>query len=133
VVNERGARIIDDRYNSSPASLAGALRMLATLDGRHVAFIGRMAELGDFEAAEHRAAGRVAATSVDVLITFGPVCAGLAEAAREAGLGDVRWFEDKDGAAAEVLREMRAGDVVLVKASRGEALETVLPLLEGAA
>jgi UDP-N-acetylmuramyl pentapeptide synthase len=47
-------------------------------------------------------------------------------------LGDVRWFESKDEAATEVVREMRSGDIVLVKASRGEALETVLPLLEGA-
>jgi UDP-N-acetylmuramoyl-tripeptide--D-alanyl-D-alanine ligase len=131
-VNARGVRVIDDRYNASPASLAGALRMLATLDGRRIAFIGRMAELGDFEAEEHRVVGRVAAECVDILVTFGPVCSGLADAAREAGLGDVRWFESKDEAAAEVVREMRSGDIVLVKASRGEALETVLPLLEGA-
>jgi UDP-N-acetylmuramoyl-tripeptide--D-alanyl-D-alanine ligase len=131
-VNARGVQVIDDRYNASPASLAGALRMLATLDGRRIAFIGRMAELGDFEAEEHRVVGRVAAECVDILVTFGPVCSGLADAAREAGLGDVRWFESKDEAAAEVVREMRSGDIVLVKASRGEALETVLPLLEGA-
>ncbi|MEO9254187.1 MAG: UDP-N-acetylmuramoyl-tripeptide--D-alanyl-D-alanine ligase, partial [Tepidiformaceae bacterium] len=118
LVNPRGVQIIDDRYNASPASLAGALRMLATLPGRRIAFIGRMAELGEFEAEEHRAIGRVAAESADILVTFGPVCIGLADEARAAGLQDVRWFETKEAAAADVTREMRAGDVVLVKGSR---------------
>jgi UDP-N-acetylmuramoyl-tripeptide--D-alanyl-D-alanine ligase len=134
VTNPRGATIIDDRYNSSPESLAGALRMLANYRrGRRIAVIGRMAELGEHEEAEHRKAGAVAGTSCDVLAAVGAECEPLAAAAREAGLKDVRWFETKEEAAADVVREMRAGDVVLVKASRGAKFETILPQLESAA
>jgi UDP-N-acetylmuramoyl-tripeptide--D-alanyl-D-alanine ligase len=92
-----------------------------------------MAELGEFEEAEHRKAGTVAGRSCDVLVTVGPVCVPLAEAARESGLKDVRWFETKEEAADEVTREMRPKDAVLVKASRGAAFETILPQLEAAA
>jgi UDP-N-acetylmuramoyl-tripeptide--D-alanyl-D-alanine ligase len=127
-----GATIIDDRYNSSPASLAGALRMLAGLGGRRIALLGRMAELGEFEEREHRAAGEVAAASCDILVCSGETCRPLAEAARAAGHADVRWFATKEEAAAEVAGMLGAGDFVLVKASRGEEFETILPLLEGA-
>ena len=127
-----GATIIDDRYNSSPASLTGALRMLSGLPGRRIALIGRMAELGEFEEAEHRAAGTVAAVSCDILACSGEVCRALADAARAAGHADVRWFETKDEAAANVAADLQANDYVLVKASRGEAFETILHFLEEA-
>ncbi|MGH2634244.1 MAG: UDP-N-acetylmuramoyl-tripeptide--D-alanyl-D-alanine ligase, partial [Tepidiformaceae bacterium] len=128
-----GITVIDDRYNASPASMRGALEMLATLDGRRIAFLGRMAELGDYEESEHRKAGEVAARCCDVLVTVGAVCLALADAARAAGHADVRWFETKEAAAENVAHEMRPGDTVLVKASRGEAFETILPLLGVAA
>jgi len=124
-----GATLIDDRYNSSPASLQGALRMLGELPGRRIALLGRMAELGDFEQPEHRAAGKVAARSCDVLICSGETCRALAQAAREAGHADVRWFATKEDAARETVALLGDGVTVLVKASRGEAFETILPLL----
>jgi UDP-N-acetylmuramoyl-tripeptide--D-alanyl-D-alanine ligase len=133
VKSPAGATIIDDRYNSSPASLAGALRMLAGLKGRRIALLGRMAELGDYEEAEHRQAGQVAAASCDILVCSGDVCRSLAEAARAAGHRDVRWFATKEEAGSEVAALLGEGDFVLVKASRGEAFETILPLLESAA
>jgi UDP-N-acetylmuramoyl-tripeptide--D-alanyl-D-alanine ligase len=132
VKTKGGATLLDDRYNSSPASLAGALRMLAELPGRRIALLGRMAELGEFEEVEHRAAGKVAAESCDILVCSGPTCRPMAEAATGAGLGDVRWFETKEEAGACVAELLQDGDYVLVKASRGEAFETLLPMLEGA-
>jgi len=131
IATDRGATIIDDRYNSSPASLAGALEMLSKLPGRRIALLGRMAELGAFEEAEHRKAGEVAATTCDLLVCVGPTCRVMAEAATTAGLNEVHWFETKDEAASFVREGLRRGDYVLVKASRGEAFETVLPMLEG--
>lgn len=124
-----GATIIDDCYNSSPASLAGALGMLGGLSGRRIALLGRMAELGEFELSEHRAAGEIAAENADVLVAAGESCRTLIEAAREAGLAEAYWFAGKDEAAAFVAQLLSAGDSVLVKASRGEAFETVIPLL----
>lgn len=132
VTGHAGATIIDDRYNSSPDSLAGALRMLRGLSGRRIAFLGRMAELGEFELEQHRLAGDVAAESADILVCVGETCRAMAEAASESGLDDVRWFATKEEAAANVRAILLQGDMVLVKASRGEAFETILPLLEGA-
>lgn len=132
LVSSAGAVIIDDRYNASPASVVGALEMLARLSGRRVALLGKMAELGDFEVAEHRNAGEVAARSCDTLVSFGETCHPMVEAARAAGLRDARWFATKEEAAAAISSELRAGDHILVKGSRSEALETILPILEGA-
>lgn len=124
-----GATLIDDRYNSSPASLTGALRMLGGLHGRRIALLGRMAELGEFEEQEHRKAGEVAATSCDVLICSGETCRPLAEAATSAGHPDVRWFASKEEAAAAAATLLGPAVTVLVKASRGEAFETILATL----
>jgi UDP-N-acetylmuramoyl-tripeptide--D-alanyl-D-alanine ligase len=128
-----GATIIDDRYNSSPASLRGALEMLRYAGRHRIALLGRMAELGEFEEEEHRSAGAIAATCCDILVAVGPECVPLADAAKEAGLRDVRWFGTKEEGAAEVAKELRDDTVVLVKASRASAFETVLPMLEAAA
>lgn len=127
-----GSTIIDDRYNSSPASLAGALAMLAELPGRRVALLGRMAELGEFEEAEHRAAGRIAAASCDILAAAGEECRVLIEAARGFGHADAHWFPIREEAAAYVRDHLQPGDHVLVKASRGAAFETILPMLGAA-
>jgi UDP-N-acetylmuramoyl-tripeptide--D-alanyl-D-alanine ligase len=129
--SDTGATILDDRYNSSPASLAGALELLRGLGGRRLALLGKMAELGEHSRTEHERAGMLAASCADVLVTFGEDCRPLAEAAREAGLADVRWFPGRDQAASAVRRLLRPGDTVLVKGSRSEELEAVLPLLEG--
>ncbi|MEO6398999.1 MAG: UDP-N-acetylmuramoyl-tripeptide--D-alanyl-D-alanine ligase [Tepidiformaceae bacterium] len=132
-VGRAGATIIDDRYNSSPASLAGALSMLGSLSGRRIALLGRMAELGEFEAGEHRSVGALAAENADILIASGESCRELIAAAREAGMAEsaAHWFAEKEEAAAFLAPQLRQGDYILVKASRGEAFETILPLLGG--
>jgi len=128
-----GATILDDRYNSSPASLEGALRMLRRLPGRRIALLGRMAELGDHEEEEHRRMGEVAAECCDLLAAVSEPCRAMVEAARRAGLSDAAWYAEKDEAARAVATALRAEDHVLVKASRSQAFETILPVLEGAA
>jgi len=127
-----GSTLIDDRYNSSPASLAGALGLLGGLEGRRIALVGKMAELGEFEVEEHEKAGIVAATNADVIFAVGDACRPLIEAARFIGHQDARWFAGKDEAAAELAAILRPGDYVLLKASRSQAFETLLPLLGGA-
>ncbi len=131
VKTDAGATILDDRYNSSPASLEGALRMLQALPGRRLALLGSMAELGEYEESEHRRIGAVAVDSVDVLAATGEASKHLVDEARKRGLMEAHWFANKDDAASWISRQLVAGDTVLVKASRGLAFETVLPLLEG--
>ncbi|GIW14024.1 MAG: UDP-N-acetylmuramoyl-tripeptide--D-alanyl-D-alanine ligase [Tepidiforma sp.] len=129
--SDTGATILDDRYNSSPASLAGALRLLRDSSGRRIALLGKMAELGAFEEQEHRAAGALAADCADVLVAVGETCRVMAQAAREAGLAQVHWFADKNEAARFVRDILGPGDTVLLKASRSQEFETLIPLLEG--
>lgn len=133
VPGANGAVILDDRYNASPASVAGALRLLGGLEGRRIALIGKMAELGEHARAEHERIGRLAAETTDIFVSFGELGAMAVAAAHEAKHADARWFPTKEEAAASIRAELRAGDTVLVKGSRSEALETILPELGGAA
>ncbi len=127
-----GARILDDTYNASPASVAGALRLLQGLGGRRIALLGQMAELGDLSEAEHRRIGRVATECCDALVAVGESCRVLVEEARSNGLAESHWFESKEDAAAFAAGLPGAGDHILVKASRGQAFEELIPVLEGA-
>ncbi len=124
-----GWLVLDDRYNASPASMEGALRFLAAREGRRIAFLGGMAELGPYSESEHRRIGRVAAECCDLVVVSGELAMPLADEAEQAG-ARVVWFASKDEAAGWLAPQLRPGDVVLVKASRGQAFETVIPRLE---
>jgi len=129
--SDTGATILDDRYNSSPASLAGALRLLRDATGRRIALLGKMAELGEFEEREHRAAGALAAECADILVAVGETCRAMAQGARDAGMAQVHWFAEKAEAARFVRDILGPNDTVLLKASRSQEFETIIPLLEG--
>ena len=128
-----GALILDDSYNASPDSVAGALALLAGLSGRRVALLGEMAELGERAESEHGRIGRLAAERCDALLATGRLCQVLVREAQRAGLREARWFETKEAAAERAAELLSCGDHILVKASRSQALETVIPTLEGAA
>ena len=102
------------------------------MPGRHVAVLGRMAELGELEAEAHRAVGRQAAGVLDLLIAVGEATAPLVEGALAAGLPATRivQVDDAESALAQLWGLpgglLQDGDVVLVKASRSEALERVV-------
>jgi UDP-N-acetylmuramoyl-tripeptide--D-alanyl-D-alanine ligase len=108
--------------------MRAALDDLATQapQGRRVAVLGDMLELGPEELAAHRELGAYAAsTGVDVLIAVGP----LSRAAAEAFGGETHAVGDAAEAAAVAAEVVAPGDVVLVKASRGIGLETVAEAL----
>jgi UDP-N-acetylmuramoyl-tripeptide--D-alanyl-D-alanine ligase len=131
-ISPGGVRVIDDTYNANPHSLAAALRTLAGLRGagRAIAVLGDMWELGDGAEALHAACGAEAArTGVDLLVGLGPLSAHLLRGAREAGLSEVFEARDPAEAAARVRERARAGDVVLVKGSRGMQMERVVRAL----
>ena len=121
-----GALIINDCYNASPTSMAASLRVLAGAEGRKLALLGDMLELGERTAELHRGIGTLCAElGIDMLFTVGELAKNIASAAREAGLRAV--FECSDALAAQLIRsQLREGDVLLVKASRGMALENVI-------
>jgi len=124
-----GVQFIDDSYNANPDSMKAALRTLVELDtdGKRIAVLGEMRELGEQSARGHREVGEAAADfKIDHLIAVGEVAGAIADAARDAGL------EKADAAgstteAAEMLAEIATpGDLVLIKGSRAARIELVL-------
>jgi UDP-N-acetylmuramoyl-tripeptide--D-alanyl-D-alanine ligase len=122
--------LLDDTYNASPAATIAALDLLAETPGRHVALLGDMLELGQVADAEHDRVGRHAATRCDALYTVGTLAARISAAARDAGLAASTHCASKDAAIEALRGALRPGDVLLVKASRALALETVVRALE---
>lgn len=123
--------ILDDTYNSSPESAVAALNLLADLDGRRVAVLGDMLELGPVEEASHRIVGRRARDVAHILMTIGPRGRLIAEEALAAGMAaeQVHVIADAD-AAVPVLEEIiESGDFVLVKGSRGVQLDRIVSAL----
>lgn len=135
-----GVTIVNDAYNANPESMRAALKALVAMSRpegcRTWAVLGEMRELGEDSALEHDALGRLA-----VRLNVG-VTVAVGEAARPLFLGashegswsdEARWVPDV-AAAVDLLRaEVRPGDIVLVKASRGAALEKVADALLGGA
>jgi UDP-N-acetylmuramoyl-tripeptide--D-alanyl-D-alanine ligase len=118
-----GVTVIDDSYNANPDSAAAALRALAALGRgrRTVAVLGYLAELGEHERAGHeRVGGLAAALGVDRLVVVGEQAAPIHDGAS----GQRQWegrsvlVADQEAAVAVLRRELRPGDVVLVKGSR---------------
>jgi UDP-N-acetylmuramoyl-tripeptide--D-alanyl-D-alanine ligase len=129
-----GVLLVDDCYNANPASMRAALRTLRQLagDGRALAVLGDMLELGPTEADLHRDLGRdAAAAGLAALAAFGPRARLARDAAVEAGMpaADALATEDLAALAAFVRERLRPGDVLLVKASRGMMLERLVEAL----
>ncbi len=131
LVTAGGVTVVDDSYNASPASVSAALELLSGLPGRRVAVLGEMLELGDGHEDGHRAVGRAAAATVELLCVVGDGAAGIAEGAATAGLPADRILRsaDAEGAFDQVRHRLRDGDVVLVKASRGIGLDRLVDAL----
>ena len=124
-----GALILDDTYNAAPISMRAALDLLAELPGRRIAVLGDMLELGDEEEAGHRAVGAYTAGRCDRLMAIGERARGIADAAWDAGHREIQWFDEKEQPTTLLREETGADDVVLVKASHGLTLETVVEAL----
>ncbi|MDA8345974.1 MAG: UDP-N-acetylmuramoyl-tripeptide--D-alanyl-D-alanine ligase [Thermaerobacter sp.] len=128
-----GLTVIDDTYNASPQSLGVALALLRDLpaSGRRIAVLGDMRELGDAEVEMHRAMGRDAAHSADLVLAIGDFSQTVAQATRDAG-GQALAIADVDGIVAELRGQAHPGDVVLFKASRSVGLERAVERLREA-
>jgi UDP-N-acetylmuramoyl-tripeptide--D-alanyl-D-alanine ligase len=127
-----GVVVVNDAYNANPASMAAALDALAAIGARGgrrtVAVLGEMLELGSSSVPDHLAVGEHAARlGIDVLVTVGDAASDLAEGARRTPgwSGRVVPTAGREQATTWLRHNVVARDVVLVKASRGAALEHV--------
>jgi len=127
----RGATLIDDTYNSSPDSAIAALDLLDELEGRRIAVLGDMLELGEYEAQGHERVGRRVKDVAALLITVGELGWLIGRHAVAHGMAPERVVHAADNAeAVERLRALlREGDVVLIKGSRGIAMEEIVTAL----
>jgi UDP-N-acetylmuramoyl-tripeptide--D-alanyl-D-alanine ligase len=125
-----GSLILDDTYNASPSSMRAALDLLREVPGRHVAVIGDMRELGQYEEDAHADVGVYAAERAEIIVGIGEKAKTIVDAAREAGHPSAHAYLSKSDAVEDLRKNLREGDIVLVKASRALELETVVSALE---
>jgi UDP-N-acetylmuramoyl-tripeptide--D-alanyl-D-alanine ligase len=123
-----GLRILNDAYNANPSSMAAALRAARVMagEGRCVAVLGEMAELGSIAAEEHGRVGElVARLGIERLVTVGKAADAIAVSAVREGVEPdrVTRCSTVDEALEAVLSDIRPDDLVLVKASRAVGLE----------
>lgn len=139
---ENGVNLIDDTYNANPNSVAMALKTLADVKGagRGIAILGDMLELGVYaEEAHYETGKKAAATGVDFLFLMGPLSSvNTARGARDGGMDEGRIVicSDYKDVSGHVNPMLKGGDWVLVKGSRGMAMEKVVetikyPILPG--
>jgi UDP-N-acetylmuramoyl-tripeptide--D-alanyl-D-alanine ligase len=123
---------VNDAYNANPASMEEAVRSLDVLTkGRKIAVLGGMLELGDWAREEHeKIGGQIADSDISILIALGDLAGYIAEGARKKGMKDVYTVTDHREAANLLKRIMKAGDTILLKGSRGFAMEKILPYFE---
>ena len=129
---EEGALILDDSYNASPESTLAALNLLEELEGRKIAVLGDMLELGIYEMEGHEKVGARAAVVADLLIAVGERAKIIASAAEQAGLPHEALLVLPDvPQVIDYLKEhLEKGDVVLVKGSHGMHMERIVAALE---
>ena len=127
-----GARIVDDSYNASPAAVQAMLATLAATatKGRRLAVLGEMLELGDSARRLHEACGHAAAAAgvAELFVVGGPAVDGLVDGAIAGGLAPdhVHRYADSAAAVDRVASVLAAGDVLLVKGSRGTRTDVIV-------
>ncbi len=131
VLEWSGARVINDCYNSNPPALDAMVDALMQIRAqRHIVVAGEMLELGPDAAAMHALCGdHMAAAGVDVVVGVRGLADALVEEAAEEGIAATFFFETPEEAGLWLRDNLRAGDAVLLKASRGVRLERALALL----
>jgi len=131
VPGPEGAIILDDTYNSSPASTLAALNLLNELDGRKIAVLGDMLELGDYERGGHEKVALRALEVADILITLGQRGRIIGETALRWGMPADRVHILGENVEAVTLLEqtVTSDDVILVKGSRAMQMEEIVNAL----
>ena len=132
VRTQSGAIILDDSYNASPESTLAALNLLNELEGRRIAVLGEMLELGPYEQQGHEKVGLRVAEVAERLIAVGERARMIVQAAQKAGMPaqQITWIKDVPEAL-EILRaELKEGDIALIKGSHGLQMDRIVSDLE---
>ena len=125
--------VVNDAYNASPMSMKAAIETLADLvkEGRKIAVMGDMLELGDVEEEAHRQVGfELAAHGFNAVVTRGRLGALIAEGAKDKGSAEAYTCASHEEAAAKLKEILQPGDTVLFKGSRGMQMEKIIDLLK---
>jgi UDP-N-acetylmuramoyl-tripeptide--D-alanyl-D-alanine ligase len=132
VYTSSGAMLLDDSYNASPESTLAALNLLEDLDGRKIAVLGDMLELGPYEEEGHQKVGIRAAEVAAELVTIGERGLMIADSAHKAGLSSrhIHSFKTIEEVVEHLKPNLGKGDVVLVKGSHGMRMDRITAALE---
>lgn len=119
LLNTGSMTVIDDCYNANPVSMKASIDVLATAEGRKIAVLGDMGELGENEKKLHYEVGEyLAKKEIDVLFCAGELSEEIAKAAqKESKTCEVYYFKTRDALLEQLLPFLKKGDTVLVKAS----------------
>ena len=132
IFEEDGVTIIEDCYNAGPESMDAALKVLKEhkAEGRRIAVLGDMLELGSRSMAEHYRVGRLVAQSADLLLAYGKDSQRIIIGAVTGGMSQkcAVHYEDQEEMAASLKRLAKPGDILLFKGSRGMHMEKVLQM-----
>ena len=129
-LQQGGLTLLDETYNASPEAVLAALELLAAQPGRRFAVLGTMLELGERSLELHQeVAARAVQLGLDGLVLVDGGAEGKAMAEVAAPLPHLQLVSHPEDAAAPLAAWLNSGDVLLLKASRGVALERLIPLL----
>ncbi len=123
IIEKDGRKIICDCYNANPDSMRAALKLLRGAQGRKIAVLADMLELGESASFAHIELGKNAAVSADIVMVTGNMRDLVARGAKGH---NVYTFEDADSLSSKLKEIWQEGDTILVKASRGMHLERVV-------
>lgn len=131
VVEHHGLTVVEDCYNAAPDSMTAAMSTLAKMpcQGKRLAILSDMLELGEREEPDHRAIGVTAAVSADRVLCVGQRARWYWEGAEEAGYSNVRHYPSQEALLQGILTEAKAGDILWFKASRSMYLERIIEKL----
>jgi UDP-N-acetylmuramoyl-tripeptide--D-alanyl-D-alanine ligase len=132
VRSQTGALLLDDTYNASPESMLAALNLLDELEGRKIAVLGDMLELGPYEKQGHEMVGTRAARVADVLLTLGMRSRIIAESARKSGMdrSNIHEFNELEPIVTWLGKNLTPEDTVLIKGSHGLRMDRIVAALE---
>jgi UDP-N-acetylmuramoyl-tripeptide--D-alanyl-D-alanine ligase len=132
VQTDSGALILDDTYNASPDSTLAALNLLADLDGRKVAVLGDMLELGQYEEDGHQRIGIRAAEVADEVVFVGKRTKTSFNAALESGFPaqKAHWFATPSEVTEYLRKTIKNGDIALIKGSNAMRMDQIVSALE---